>query len=84
MTSARLRGVGGKAVLSLRGDGFSGGVEVLTSCPSCLQGLTRFSDDIAAGSDYIVAEMARHILGADWLPQFVEKANRGGFERVLL
>lgn len=83
MTSDRLQGVGGKAGLSLRGDGIVGGMEVFTWCLSCLRGLTPFSDDTAAGSDYIVVEMARHILGADWLPQFVEKANRGGFERVL-
>jgi len=71
-------------VLSVRGDGFAGDVKVLTSCPSCLQGLARFADDTGTGSDYIVVEMARHILGADWLPRFVERANRGGIERVLL
>ena len=73
-----------KGVLSVRADGFAGDVKVLTSCPSCLQGLTRFADDTGTGSDYIVVEMARHILGADWLPRFVEKANNGGIERVLL
>lgn len=73
-----------KGVLSVRGDGFAGDVKVLTSCPSCLQGLARFSGDTGTGSDYIVVEMARHVLGADWLEWFVEKANRGGIERVLL
>ena len=73
-----------KDVLSVRGDGFSGDVKILTSCPSCLQGLTRFSDDTGTSSDYIVVEMARHVLGPDWLPRFVEKANQGGIERVLL
>jgi len=73
-----------KDLLSVRGDGFDGDVKVLTSCPSCLQGLSRFSDDTGTGSDYIVVEMARHILGEDWLPRFVEKANNGGIERVLL
>jgi Fe-S oxidoreductase len=60
------------------------GVKVLTSCPSCLQGLARFSGDTGAEADYIVVEMARHLLGPDWLPRFVEKANHGGIERVLL
>ena len=59
-------------------------VKVLTSCPSCLQGLTRFSDDTGAEADYIVVEMARHLLGPDWMPEFVQKANNGGIERVLL
>jgi Fe-S oxidoreductase len=59
-------------------------VKVLTACPSCLQGLARFEDDTGAQADYIVVEMARRLLGEDWLPRFVEKANTGGIERVLL
>jgi FAD/FMN-containing dehydrogenase/Fe-S oxidoreductase len=59
-------------------------VKVLTSCPSCLQGLTRFADDTGAQPDYIVVEMARHLLGENWLDDFVGKANAGGIERVLL
>jgi Fe-S oxidoreductase len=59
-------------------------VKLLTSCPSCLQGLARFSDDTGAQADYIVVEMARRLLGEDWLPEFVRKANAGGIERVLL
>jgi Fe-S oxidoreductase len=59
-------------------------VKVLTSCPSCLQGLARFEDDTGAEADYIVVEMARRLLGENWLPEFVAKANAGGIERVLL
>ncbi|NBX05554.1 MAG: DUF3400 domain-containing protein, partial [Betaproteobacteria bacterium] len=35
-------------------------------------------------ADYIVVEMARHILGADWLESYVARANAGGIERVLV
>ena len=59
-------------------------VKVLTSCPSCLQGLARFADDAGTQADYIVVEMARKLLGENWMPEFVAKANRGGIERVLL
>jgi len=62
-------------------------VKILTSCPSCLQGLQRYGDDLDNGlleADYIVVEMARHILGEDWLPQYVARANAGGIERVLV
>jgi Fe-S oxidoreductase len=59
-------------------------VKVLTSCPSCLQGLARFEDDTGAQADYIVVEMARRLLGENWLPEFVAKVNAGGIERVLL
>jgi len=59
-------------------------VKVLTSCPSCLQGLKRFDDDAGTSADYIVVEMARHLLGERWMEEFVERARHGGIERVLL
>jgi len=59
-------------------------VKLLTSCPSCLQGLARYREDTAIEADYIVVELARHILGADWLARYVAAANAGGIERVLL
>jgi FAD/FMN-containing dehydrogenase/Fe-S oxidoreductase len=68
----------------LRADGFDGQIKVLTSCPSCLQGLKRYNDDADIDADYIVVEMARHLLGADWFEQYVAKANAGGIERVLV
>ncbi len=67
-----------------RADGFAGEVKILTSCPSCLQGLSRYDDDAGTQADYIVVEMAKHLLGPDWMKHYVEKANRGGIERVLL
>ncbi|MGZ9030033.1 MAG: DUF3683 domain-containing protein [Burkholderiaceae bacterium] len=68
----------------LRADGFDGDIKVLTSCPSCLQGLKRYNDDADIDADYIVVEMARHLLGTDWFEQYVAKANAGGIERVLV
>ncbi|MFM8863385.1 MAG: DUF3400 domain-containing protein, partial [Limnohabitans sp.] len=35
-------------------------------------------------ADYIVVEMARHILGEQWMPEYVQRANDGGIERVLV
>jgi FAD/FMN-containing dehydrogenase/Fe-S oxidoreductase len=69
---------------ALRAQGHGGAVKVLTSCPSCLQGLKRYNDDAELDADYIVVEVARHLLGPDWLPEYVAKANRGGIERVLV
>jgi FAD/FMN-containing dehydrogenase/Fe-S oxidoreductase len=69
---------------SLRADGYGGPVKVLTSCPSCLQGLSRFNDDADTEADYIVVEIARHVLGERWLPEYVAAATRGGIERVLV
>ncbi|WP_066153019.1 DUF3683 domain-containing protein [Hydrogenophaga pseudoflava] len=78
----------GEAALRAAGTvGEKANVKMLTSCPSCLQGLSRYTDDLQNGlleADYIVVEMARQILGENWLPEYVEKANQGGIERVLV
>jgi len=68
----------------LRADGFDGKVKVLTSCPSCLQGLSRYDDDASTEADYVVVEIARHVLGENWLSDYVRRANDGGIERVLV
>jgi Fe-S oxidoreductase len=77
----------GEAQLREQSGQAQGDLKILTSCPSCLQGLSRYGDDLQNGllqADYIVVEMARHILGENWMAQYVESANRGGIERVLV
>ena len=78
----------GEAALRESGEvGAKDNVKVLTSCPSCLQGLNRYQDDLQNGlleADYIVVEMAREILGDNWMPEYVQRANNGGIERVLV
>jgi Fe-S oxidoreductase len=73
-----------KGAAALREDGFSGPVKILTSCPSCLQGLSRYDNDAGTAADYIVVEMAKYLLGETWLADYVARANSGGIERVLL
>ena len=73
-----------KGASSLRSDDFTGEVKVLTSCPACQLGLSRYVDDTHATPDYIVVEMAKYLLGENWLADYVHKANNGGIERVLL
>ncbi|MGH8318206.1 MAG: DUF3683 domain-containing protein [Steroidobacteraceae bacterium] len=59
-------------------------VKILTSCPSCLQGLKRYNDDADLDADYIVVEIARHVFGENWMAEYVARANNGGIERVLV
>jgi Fe-S oxidoreductase len=79
-----------KSETQMRDSGMVGekeNIKVLTSCPSCLQGLSRYGDDLQNGlleADYIVVEMAKHILGEQWMPEYVAAANAGGIERVLV
>jgi Fe-S oxidoreductase len=73
-----------KNTVAVHADGYEGDVKILTSCPSCLQGLSRYEGDTGMQADYIVIEMARHILGEDWMEKYVKEANSGGIERVLV
>ena len=59
-------------------------VKILTSCPSCLQGLSRYNNDTGTTPDYIVIELAKKLLGEDWMESYIEKVSNGGVERVLL
>ena len=59
-------------------------VKILTSCPSCLQGLQRYGDDTNTTADYIVVELAKHNLGKNWLEEYVDKVTKGGIEKILL
>jgi len=73
-----------KGADALRSDGHTGAVKVLTSCPSCLQGLSRYDGDAGTTADYLVVEMARRLLGETWVADYVSKASDGCIERVLL
>ncbi len=59
-------------------------VKILTSCPSCLQGLARYGDDTNTSADYIVVELAKNNLGEHWMEEYVEKVTNGGIEKILL
>ncbi len=71
----------GQALLTADG---ASRIKVLTACPSCLQGLSRYGEDTGMEADYIVVELARHLLGENWMRDYIERASAGGIERVLL
>ena len=74
-----------KNTAQLRDDGFDGPIKMLTSCPSCVQGLQRFEEGKEQLEvDYIVVEIARHVLGKHWMKNYIKQASKGGIERVLL
>ena len=61
-----------------------GNVRMLTTCPSCLEGLSRYRADTGVEADYIVTEMARRLLGERWQEDFLQRTRRGSMEKVLL
>jgi Fe-S oxidoreductase len=62
----------------------NGNVKILTNCPACQQGLSRYADSTGLDTDYIVVEMCNNMLGDKWSDTFVKKAINGGIEKVLL
>jgi len=70
-----------KAKAKLTGEGKQ---KILTSCPSCLQGLARLEGETGVEADYIVVELAKNLHGEDWQNTFVSKVKNGGIERVLM
>ncbi len=59
-------------------------VKMLTSCPACQQGLSRYRYETGLQTDYIVVELANGLLGDDWQKHFVAQVTSGGIERVML
>jgi len=58
--------------------------KILTSCPACLQGLSRLEGEMNVEADYIVIELIRRLHGDDWQKKFAQKIKNGGIERVLM
>ncbi len=73
-----------KGTATLRAGNEAVPVKILTSCPSCVQGLARYSHDAGTETDYIVVEMAKHLLGDNWMKDYIDAVSTGGVERVLL
>ena len=59
-------------------------VKLLTSCPACQQGLSRYENDTGLETEYIVIELANRVLGEKWEEDFIKNVKQGGIERVLL
>jgi Fe-S oxidoreductase len=74
-----------KGIAEVGGDG-DGAPEVrlLTACPACQQGLSRYRDSTGLETRYPVVELARRLHGNEWQAGFIDRVKQGGIERVLL
>ena len=59
-------------------------VKLVTTCPACLQGLSRYREESGLTPDYVVIELARRLMGEEWEKGFIERVKAGGIEQVLL
>lgn len=59
-------------------------IKLLTSCPACQQGLSRYRDTTGLQTEYIVVELAKELFGEKWQKSFIDKVKKGGIEQILL
>jgi Fe-S oxidoreductase len=61
-----------------------GNVKMITSCPACVQGLSRYKPDTGLDVVFIVQELAEKNYGKDWKRNFLNSVRKDGIEKVLL
>ncbi len=62
----------------------NGNVKLITSCPACVQGLSRYKPDTGLDVVFIVQELAEKNYGKDWKQKFLKSVMKEGIEKVLL
>lgn len=59
-------------------------IEILTTCPSCVQGLSRIKNNISAKGTSLVQFIVRQKQGKDWRKEFIKSVKReNGIEKIL-
>ena len=61
-----------------------GSMRLLTSCPACVQGLSRYRDETGIETDYIVVELIENLLGDNWQQEFLTQLRQGSLHKVIL
>ncbi|MCG7986914.1 MAG: DUF3683 domain-containing protein [Candidatus Thiodiazotropha weberae] len=59
-------------------------IKLLTSCPACQQGLSRYTDETGLKPRYLVLEVIEQRLGEQWQQQFIDQVLKDGIEMVLV
>ena len=65
-------------------DNFEGNIRILTTCPGCFQGISRYSQATKTNAEFLVVELAERKLGKNWLKEFVTRVKKEGIENVLV
>jgi Fe-S oxidoreductase len=59
-------------------------ITVLTTCPSCVQGLSRINGRTSVTGKSMVVYLAEKMLGTGWKKQLVNELKKQGVERIIL
>ena len=58
-------------------------ITILTTCPSCVQGLTRIDGTVSVKGKSLVVYCAEQFLGQNWQKEFLREVKKGGYETIL-
>jgi Fe-S oxidoreductase len=58
-------------------------VTVLTTCPSCVQGLSRISNGVTVKGKSLIVYTAEQYLGKQWEKKFLAEIRRNGVGKML-
>ncbi|MGV7930140.1 MAG: DUF3683 domain-containing protein [Spirochaetota bacterium] len=58
-------------------------VSVLTTCPSCVQGLCKINDQVTVTGRSLAVYAAERFLGKDWEKRFLQTVKKKGIEKIL-
>jgi FAD/FMN-containing dehydrogenase/Fe-S oxidoreductase len=61
-----------------------GGVEILTSCPSCVLGLSKLGNGHKVVGKSLAVHNAEVFLGKNWKKDFIKNVKKNGIEKILL
>ncbi len=56
---------------------------ILTTCPSCVQGLSRINGDVSVKGKSLVVFAAERFLGSDWKKAFLGEVKKKGIEKII-
>ena len=74
----------GLDLLTTNQNGKNPAIKLLTSCPACQQGLSRYTDETKLKVEYLVVETIRQLHGDQWQEKFLAQLQHGGIEMVLV
>jgi len=57
---------------------------IITTCPSCLQGLSRYQSETKLKTDYVVCQMAQKKWGKDWQKICIQKITEPKIDSILI
>ena len=72
------------ASAKLKKDDFRGEIKILTTCPGCYQGMSRYSDAVKTTSEFLIVEMMKAKHGKNWMHKVLSEVKDGLIEKVLL